>query len=97
DWFDDKSRCSEAGIPESVTFKIKPELALEMLKRTFENNIRPARVVGDTVYGCHSLRVWLEKMQQPYVLGIASNYPIHIGMTQYKAKDLWREVKAEDW
>lgn len=97
DWFEEKSRCSEAGIPESVTFKTKPELALKMLERTLENNIRPAWVVGDTVYGCHSLRAWLEKMQQPYVLAIASSYPIHIGMAQHKAKDLWQEIRPEEW
>lgn len=47
DWFEDKLRCKEAGIPDSVTFKKKPELAQQMLQRAFDNQIKPAWVLGD--------------------------------------------------
>jgi SRSO17 transposase len=97
EWFTDKGRCAEAGIPESITFKTKPELAKEMLKRTFENDIRPAWVVGDEVYGCYALRSWLEKQEQSYVLAVASNYPICIGFQQYKACHLLKIIDESDW
>lgn len=97
EWFADKARCKEAGIPESITFKTKPELAKEMLERAFANHIKPAWVVGDEVYGCHALRSWLEKQEQPYVLAIASNYSVCIGFQQSKVRDLLTTINDEDW
>lgn len=96
-WFEDKERCSQAGIPESLTFKKKPQLALEMLKRTFLNRIKPTWVVGDEVYGCHYLRAWLEENEQQYAMAVANNYPISIGLNQYKAKDFSDKAKPNDW
>src|SRR6266567_3834316 len=31
-WTDDRARCRKAGVPDAVTFRTKPELALEMLR-----------------------------------------------------------------
>ena len=97
DWFKDKRRCKEAGIPDSLEFKKKPELAQEMLQRAFDKQIKPTWVLGDAVYSSYSLRVFLESYLQPYVLAIASNYPITIGFEQYKANDLLGTIEAEDW
>ena len=97
DWFTDKKRCREAGIPEEITFKTKPELAKEMLIKMYQNNIRPAWVVGDEVYGCHTLRAWLEEHQQSYALAVASNYYITRELTQHKISDLLKEINQEQW
>lgn len=50
DWFKDKIRCKEAGIPDSVKFKKKPEVGQEMFQRAFDNQIKPAWVLGDSVF-----------------------------------------------
>jgi SRSO17 transposase len=97
EWFADESRCHAAGIPVSVRFKTKPELAKEMLKRTFENNIKPTWVAGDEVYGCNVLRSWLEEQAQSYILAVASNYPVYIGAKQYKARDILKTLTESDW
>ena len=86
DWFKERSRCKEAGIPETLEFKKKPALAQEMLQRTFDDHIKPSWVLGDEVYGCYKLRAFLESYLQPYVLALASNCNITIGFEQYKVK-----------
>lgn len=97
EWFEDETRCRAAGIPESVKFKTKPELAKEMLKRTFANDVKPAWVVGDEVYGCYALRAWLEEKKQPYVLAVASNYPVCIGIRQHKVRDVLTTMDELSW
>jgi SRSO17 transposase len=97
DWFKDKKRSFDAGIPETVEFKTKPQLALEMLKRTFKNITKPEWVVGDEVYSCYSLRIWLEKHLQKYALAIASNYPVHVGLKQYQARDFLKIIEEDEW
>jgi hypothetical protein len=43
-------RREEAGVPETITFRTKPALALEMLERAFEADVPARWVVGDAVY-----------------------------------------------
>ena len=97
DWFEDEKRCQRVGIPVSVKFKTKVELAKEMLKRTFSNDFKPSWVVGDEVYGCHALRGWLEEQEQAYVLAVASNHCVGIGLRQYKTKEILEKVNGLGW
>lgn len=51
EWADDKGRREEAGVPEAVVFRTKPELALEMLTRAVDEGTPFRWVGGDSVYG----------------------------------------------
>ncbi len=77
DWLSDRERCSEAGIADTVPFRPKWELALEMLKRAREAGLPMHWVVADTVYGqAVDLRNWLEQHGYAFVLAIACNEPV---------------------
>src|SRR2546428_122955 len=79
DWTEDRDRCQAAGIPESVRFQTKPELARRMLARLWDAQVPIAWVVADTVYGSNlDLRTWLEDRGYPYVLAVACNEPVGI-------------------
>jgi SRSO17 transposase len=79
DWTEDRDRCQAAGIPESVRFQTKPELARCMLARLWNAQVPIAWVVADTVYGSNlDLRTWLEDRGYPYVLAVACNEPVGI-------------------
>jgi SRSO17 transposase len=92
DWTEDRDRCQAAGIPESVHFQTKPELARCMLARLWNAQIPIAWVVADTVYGSNlDLRTWLEDRGYPYVLAVACNEPVGI-MTPDGVR---RRVEAE--
>jgi SRSO17 transposase len=76
-WTDDRQRCQKAGIPASVPFRTKPELALQMLMRVREAHLHADWVVADTVYGGNAtLREWLEAQGQAYVGMVACTEPI---------------------
>lgn len=61
DWCEDRERCRAAGIPETVRFHTKPELARAMIERLRQAALPVAWVVGDTVYGGNlDLRTWLQ-------------------------------------
>jgi len=92
DWTEDHDRCQAAGIPESVHFQTKPELARCMLARLWNAQVPIAWVVADTVYGSNlDLRTWLEDRGYPYVLAVACNEPVGI-MTPDGVR---RRVEAE--
>jgi SRSO17 transposase len=98
EWTDDPARCRAAGIPEEVTFATKPELARRLVERALDAGAKPAWVVADAVYGADSkLRFFLEERDQPYVMGVASNQSVWMGLTQYRVKTLAAQVPAEAW
>jgi SRSO17 transposase len=50
-WTDDPARRQEARIPEEVTFKTKPELALDLIARALDDEIPGDIVLVDSAYG----------------------------------------------
>jgi SRSO17 transposase len=50
-WADAGQRRGEAGVPEEVRFRTKPQLAREMLERAVEAEVPFRWVTGDEVYG----------------------------------------------
>jgi len=61
-WVSDQKRREAAGVPESVKFATKPQLARVMLERAQAAGVPLAWVTGDTVYGNdRRLREWLEQ------------------------------------
>jgi SRSO17 transposase len=77
DWCEDRDRCRAAGIPDSVRFQTKPQLAQKMIERIFQAQIPISWVVADTVYGGNlDLRTWLEMRAYPYVMAVACNEPV---------------------
>jgi len=50
-WVEDGPRCKEAGIPETVRFHTKCELARKMMERLHQAQVSIDWVVADSVYG----------------------------------------------
>ena len=79
EWCEDHERGLAAGIPESVRFQTKPELAVQMLTRLQQAQVPIAWVVADTVYGGNlDLRTWCEQQQYSYVLAVPCDEPVGI-------------------
>jgi SRSO17 transposase len=51
EWAADRPRRQEAGVPEAVVFRTKPELALEMVAQADERGLPFRWVTADSVYG----------------------------------------------
>jgi SRSO17 transposase len=79
EWLEDQQRRQAVGIPQSVGFQTKPELARRMLERVCRAQIPIAWVVADTVYGENlDLRTWLQAHAYAYVLAVPCNEPVGI-------------------
>jgi SRSO17 transposase len=77
EWTDDRERCQQAGVPEEVPFRTKPQLALGMLERALDAGVPAAWVAADEVYGNDSkFRRALEMRHQAYVVAVRSDYPV---------------------
>ena len=91
-------RRREAGVPESVGFRTKPQLAQLMLKRALESGVPFGWVAGDEVGNDRKLRLWLEREGIPHVLAIRSNEKLWVltdkGLCQVRADRLTSQVEA---
>jgi len=102
-WIQDRERCQEAGIPETVRFQTKCELARQMIERIHKAQIPISWVVADTVYGSNQdLRTWLQANRYAYVLAVACDEAVGIITPQGRKRVEVRDVEAlllhtQDW
>lgn len=97
-WIEDKERCREAGIPEDINFKTKPELAKKMLKKAFDNGVPGKWITGDEVYGNNSsLRNWIELEKHPYVMTVSCDTLVDTGFEYSRADNLGKNLSDNDW
>jgi SRSO17 transposase len=74
DWAGDAARRKKAGVPAEVSFKTKPEIALEQLRWASRSGLPRGVVLLDAGYGNHTrLRVQIGALGLIYVAGILSS------------------------
>jgi SRSO17 transposase len=96
-WAADADRRAEAGVPETITFATKGELARRMLARAFAAAVPAAWVVGDTIYGGDELRRWLEEHGRPYVLAVPCTHGLWTAGHQVEAQALLTGIPGSAW
>ena len=102
EWVNDQQRREAAGVPESVEFATKPQIAQMMLERARAAGVALAWVTADTVYGNdRRLREWLEENEQAYVLAVACSERVWLdgptGAVQVPVEQVIAELPAETW
>jgi SRSO17 transposase len=103
DWTDDPARRAEVGIPQSRTFRTKPQLALLMLQRLWQAQLPICWVVADSVYGSNpALRGALEARLQPYVMAVACTEPVvlnlpSLGVRRLEVQELPALLPPDAW
>jgi SRSO17 transposase len=71
EWTKDRARRKKAGVPSNITFKTKPEIALEQIRWALEAGLPRGVALLDAGYGNDShLRAEMTKLEVPYVAGI---------------------------
>ena len=74
-WADDPARRKEAGIPDDVRHRTKPEIALEQIRRALGNGIRVAVWTFDEHYGqSYAFLDGLDGLGQTYVAEVPCHF-----------------------
>ena len=98
EWANNRERCREVGIPADRPFATKPQLARQMLARTFVAGLPAKWVTGDSVYGDdRRLRLWLEARPQAYVLAVSGKEYVWLDPQQRQVKPLLASLPEAGW
>jgi SRSO17 transposase len=74
EWAEDRARRKKAHVPEGVTFKTKPQIALDQLRAARQALVPVGAVLMDPAYGNDArLRTGVSELGLSYVAGIQSN------------------------
>ena len=101
-WTKDGPRCRKAGVPETVPFATKTEIARTLIGATLDVGVPCAWVLADALYGSDStLRRMLEDRRQPYVLAVRSTLTLRFvtpeGLYQTDPAGLADDQEDSDW
>jgi len=70
-WANDSARRQEARIPEGVTFKTKPQLAVQMIRQALADSVPKGVVLADGAYGTSSeFRAQVRSLGLHYAVGV---------------------------
>jgi SRSO17 transposase len=74
DWAKDRTRRGKAGVPKEISFKTKPEIAIEQLRWACEADLPRGVVLMDAGYGADTdVRANITTLGLSYVAGIMPN------------------------
>ena len=107
-WVEDRKRRKKTGVPKSIQFQTKPEIALEQIRRAQQQGLPQGVVLADAGYGTDTkFRTELTKLKMTYVVGIQSTTtvwkpgegpkpaPARKGRTGRPRKLLQRDTKCQ--
>jgi SRSO17 transposase len=73
-WAKDRQRRKKAGVPSEIAFETKPQIALEQIRKAFEDGVTPAPVLADAAYGNdNGFRRAITELGLDYMLGVQSS------------------------
>src|SRR5438105_7744090 len=74
EWAEDASRRNKARVPKAITFKTKPEIALEQIRAACAAGVPRGAALLDASYGSNSaLRTGISALGLDYVAAIVSD------------------------
>src|SRR6266542_3318565 len=85
-WDENRDRCQEAHIPNSVVYRPKSQIALEQIKRAVANGVRFDWLTFDEWYGAKpAFLAELETMGQLYVCEVPKHLPCFPTLPKYRS------------
>jgi SRSO17 transposase len=99
-WTDDRDRCRAAGIPDTIGFATRSELAADMIDAAVATGIPARWVAADEAYGNNTvLRAHLRTLGLGYVLAVARSHhvPLDGGKARMRADRVAAGLPATAW
>lgn len=89
EWIDDAARRQRAHVPDDVTFKTKPQIALEQIEAALAAGVPKGVVLADAAYGSNgAFRSALTALGLAYAIGVQSHATVWPpGVEPLSAKD----------
>ncbi len=76
-WAADPDRRAKAGVPDEVTFRTKPEIALDQIQAAHAAGVRPGIVLADAGYGVNgAFRAGVSALGLSYAVGVQSTLSV---------------------
>jgi SRSO17 transposase len=76
-WASDRERRKEAGIPDQISFRTKPAIALAQIRQAVEQGVATAPVLADAAYGNDSgFREGITELGLGYAVGVHENITV---------------------
>jgi len=99
EWAADTARRERAGVPDSVEFKTKPQLAVDILTDLHTAGVLPPWVTGDEVYGRDTaLRSFCQDRGVGYVLGVPCSFTVTLNSRRKaRADQVLKLVRPKAW
>ena len=91
-WIEDRQRRKKTGVPESIQFQTKPEIALEQIRRAVSEAFRRRGAGRCRLRNRQRFRAELTKLEMAYVMGI-EQHDGH-GLETGRGTDSRRHAKA---
>lgn len=71
EWAEDSERRAKVGVPEEISFRTKPQIALEQCRAALAAGVPPAPVLADSAYGSNTeFREELTELGMRYAVGV---------------------------
>ena len=97
-WSLDTARRKKAGVPEEITFKTKPEIALAQIRAACAAGLPRGVVLMDAGYGVNTeLREELTDLGLTYVAGILPNVTVWAGDAMPLPAKSWSGRRWRSW
>jgi SRSO17 transposase len=90
EWVEDAARRKKARIPEEITFKTKPQIALDQIRTAVAAGVTPGVVLMDASYGSNSdLRHGVSALALSYVAAIVPTIKVQAVIDGGKPNKRW--------
>jgi SRSO17 transposase len=104
DWAEDPGRRKKARVPKAITFKTKPQIALEQIRAAYAAGVPRGAALLDASYGSNSaLRTGISALGLEYVAAIVSNIKVRrvskrgVSKLRRSVKELALKLPKHDW
>jgi len=73
-WAKDRQRRKKAGVPSEIAFETKQQIAIQQIRKAYEEGVTPAPVLADAAYGNDSgFRQAITELGLDYMVGVQSS------------------------
>jgi SRSO17 transposase len=103
-WAENTARRKQAHVPENITFKTKPQIALEQIRAAYAAQVPAGVALMDPAYGSDSsLRNGIRELEGNYVAGVWSSVKVRSAArhgephARMSVKDIARRLPQHAW